>query len=280
VTQDLDQRRPVGKYGMRAPAPGVRWKLRMGDYVDTTSLPPIPKGAFGHMDSVKVPWGMLKNDELGCCVISGAEHEHMLWNAEAGKPIPQFGDKSTVTNYEKLAGYVPGNPDTDQGTDMVAAAHKRITQGIVDEQGKRHYLGIALELDCGPGYLNMTQLWYAAWLFDGLGLGILVTPEWEDDFAVGKPWDASDYNPNNIAGGHYVPLMAREVDTLHGPSSTVYNADIVTWGAKQAVTIPGLKVCTTTVLAYASQEKLNNGKDIDGLSWSDMRSDIKRIAKM
>lgn len=279
MTQDLS-RRTVGKYGLLLPPPGRRAKLKFGDYVDTTSLPPIPKGAFGHMDTVKVPWGMLKNDELGCCVVSGAEHEHMLWHAEIGSPIPVFDDASTVANYELLGGYQPGNPDTDGGCDMVAAAHKRITKGIVDANGERHFLGIALELDCGPGYLNMTQLWYAAWLFDGLGLGILVTPEWEDDFANRKPWDAADYNPDHIAGGHYVPLMAREVETLHGPSSTVYDADVVTWGEKQAITTPGLKICTTTVLAYASQEKLRNGKDVDGLSWSDMRADIKRIAAM
>jgi hypothetical protein len=258
----------------------VHWKLKFGDYVDLTSLPPIPKGAFGHMEKVSVPWGMLKNDELGCCVVSGAEHEHMLWNAEAGNTVPIFGDSSTVSNYELLGNYVPGNPDTDGGCDMVAAAQKRITQGIVDEKGKRHYLGIALELDCGPGYLNLTQLWYAAWLFDGVGLGILVTPEWENDFAIGRAWDARDFNPNNVAGGHYVPLMAREVETLHGPSATVYQGDVVSWGEKQPITASGLQVTTTTVMCYASKEKLNNGKDIDGLSWSDMRSDIKRVAAL
>jgi hypothetical protein len=268
--------RTVGKFGLRLPAPGHRWKFKFSDYIDLTQLPPIPPGAFGHMDKVTLPWDIYMNDVLGCCVVSGAQHETRLWVAEGtGSDTVVFSDRATVMNYQHLGNYQPGNPDSDQGCDMLTAAQLRIRDGIVDAKGNVHKLGIALELDCGPGYLNLDQFWYANFLFDGLGLGILVTPEMQNDFQLGQPWDAADFNPNNVVGGHYVPAMAREVDTLHG--TTRFEADTVSWGEVQPITVSGLQVVTTTVMCYATQEKLNNGKDLNGLSWSDMRSDINKV---
>jgi hypothetical protein len=240
-----------------------------------TDLPPIPKGAFGHMDKVSVPWGMLMNDQLGCCVVSGAEHETMLWTAESGGAVAQFSDRVTVTNYSLLGNYVPGDPDTDQGCDMLHAAEMRIKHGILDATGKTHKLGIALELDSGPGYLNLDQFWYALYYFDGVGLGIGVTQQMQEDFADEKPWTAASYDPTAVIGGHYVPAMARESTNLHG--QTVYETDVLTWGEKQQIDNSGLQAVTNTVLVYATKEKLINGKDMEGLGWSDMRSDIRKI---
>jgi hypothetical protein len=265
--------RIAGKYGLRPPPAGKKWGFRFSDYLDATRLPPIPEGAFGHTDKVEGPWEILLNDQLGCCVVSGAEHETMLWTAEAGRQAV-FNDAATIHNYCKLGNYQPGNPDTDQGCDMLHAAKLRIRDGIVDWAGHVHKIGIALELDCGPGWLNMTQFWYACWLFDGLGLGIDVTSAWKNDFEAGRDWDAADYNPNDVVGGHYVPAVAR------------VNADgrlcveVVTWGERQMLTVDGLQACTVTVLCYASPEKLHNGRDLEGLSWSDMRSDIRKIGRL
>jgi hypothetical protein len=271
--------RTVGKFGLREPALGhaKRFGFKFGDYVDLTALPPIPKGAFGHLDKVTKPWGIYKNDVLGCCVVAGAQHETRLWVAEGtGSDTVVFDDAVTVKNYELLGNYNPNNPDSDQGCDMLTAAELRMRDGIQDANGKTHQLGIALQLDCGPGYLNMEQVWYGLYYFDGMGFGIAVTSQMQTDFENEIPWDSADYNPNDIEGGHYVPGMARESINLHGQS--VLEADVITWGAKQPVTPSGLQVMTNTVLVYATKEKLNNGKDLEGLSWSDMRSDIRKVA--
>lgn len=267
--------RSVGKYGLRPSPLGKVWKLKLRDYMHLTDLPPIPKGAFGHLDKVAGPWGVLKNDVLGCCVVSGAEHETMLWTAESGGPTAAFDDESTILNYRLLGNYVPGDEDTDQGCDMLTAAELRIKQGIRDAKGKTHKLGIALELDSGPGYLNLDQFWYALWLFDGIGLGIGVTAQMQADFAAEKPWTASSFNPTQILGGHYVPAVARESVNLHG--QTVFDADVISWGEKQAISTDGLQAITNTVLVYATKEKLNRGKDMEGLGWNDMRSDIRKL---
>jgi hypothetical protein len=264
--------RTVGKYGLRPTPLGLKWALQFGAYVDLKALPPIPKGAFGHMTAVTKPWDIYMNDQLGCCVVSGSQHNIRLWVAEgAGSDTVVFDDKSTVSNYMLMGGYVPGDPDTDGGCDMVKAAEMWMKHGVIDANRNVHKIGAALQLDCGPGYLNLDQLWYADYLFDGIGLGIGVTQEWEDDFAAGKPWDAADYNPRNIMGGHFVPLYARETS-----GGTMFG-EIVTWGEPQSITESGLQICTNTVMVYATQEKLHNGKDMEGLGWSDLRSDIRKV---
>lgn len=270
--------RAPGLFGLRPTPLGHKWALQFGSYVDLTALPPIPRGAFGHMDKVSGDWGMLMNDQLGCCVVSGSEHCVMLWTAESGSGQAVFDDNCTVANYELLGHYNPDNPDSDQGCDMLYAAEVWMRKGIKDATGKEHKIGLALQLDCGPGYLNMEQFWYASYLFDGVGLGIGVTAAMQQAFADGQPWDASQFDPNNILGGHFVPAMAREGTGLGGVQA--FDADVVTWGEKQPITVDGLQAITNTVLVYASPEKLANGKDLEGLSWSDMRADIRKLNRV
>lgn len=267
--------RTPGLFGLRPTPLGHRWQLQMSAYVDLKAMPPIPSGAFGHTAMVSKPWGMYKNDELGCCVVSGKQHCLRLWIAEGtGSDTITFSDDTTVKNYELLGHYNPNNPDSDQGCDMLYAAEVWMRHGIWDDAGNLHKIGIALQLECGDGYLNMDQFWYASYLFDGVGLGIGVTPEMQQAFATGTPWDASQYNPYNVVGGHFVPATARE------DQDGVLYPEAISWGEPQLFTVSGLQVITNTVLVYASPEKLANGKDLEGLSWSDMRADIRQLNRV
>lgn len=270
----VTQRIP-GQFGLRPTPLGHNWQLQLASYMDIKELPPIPAGAFGHTKLVTKPWGMYKNDELGCCVVSGKQHNLRLWLAEGtGSDTVTFSDETTVRNYELLGHYNPSNPDSDQGCDMLYAAEVWMRHGIWDDAGKLHKIGIALELQCGDGYLNMDQFWYAAYLFDGIGLGIGVTPQMQEAFAAGTPWDVSQYDPRNVIGGHFVPAMARVND------NGKLVPQVITWGEPQDITVPGLQAITNTVLVYATPEKLNNGKDLEGLSYSDMRADIRQLNRV
>jgi hypothetical protein len=269
------RQRVPGLFGCRPVPYGHHWQLQMSAYVDLKALPPIPSGAFGHTSEVTKPWEIYLNDSLGDCVVAGKQHCLRLWLAEGtGSDTIVFDDATTVRNYELLGHYNPDNPDSDQGCDMLYAAAKWITHGIWDASGKLHKIGSALELQCGDGYLNMDQFWYACYLFDGVGLGILVTPEMQDAFAEEKPWDVSQFNMNNVVGGHFVPAMARVNDNGQ------LEPQVITWGEPQGITIPGLQAITTTVLVYLSPEKLKNGKDEEGLGYSDLRADMRQLNKV
>jgi hypothetical protein len=261
--------RTIGKYGLRLPAPGHKWPFKFGDYVDMTQLPPIPKGDFGHTGLVTKPWEIYKNDVLGDCVVAAKQHKIRLWHAEGtGADTITFSDATTVKNYTMLGNYNPDDPDTDQGCDMLHAAKLELKYGVLDDAGNRHKPGIALQLQSG----NWEQLLYATYLFDGVELGVLVTPGMQQAFADEQPWDLPQYNPYDVEGGHCIPVVAR-ADGL---------PQVITWAEPQLLTqalysAPQFNMVT---MCYATQEKLSHGKDLEGLSWSDMRSDIRKVARM
>jgi hypothetical protein len=261
--------RTVGRFGMRPVPHGEHWHLKFSDYIDLTQLPPLPAGDFGHTNLVTKPWEMYMNDTLGDCVVASKQHIQRLWCAEGtGSDTVVFDDAATVKNYELLGSYNPKDANSDQGCDPVTAAQLWISHGITDTAGNVHKVGIALQLQAS----NWEQLQYASYLFDGVELGILVTSEMQTAFANNQPWDLPQFNPNNVEGGHCVPVMAR----------TGGLPEVITWGATQQLTkalyiAPQFNAIT---MCYASQEKLRNGVDMQGLSWSDMRSDIRKVAAL
>lgn len=260
--------RTVGKFGLRPVPHGMEWSMKFGDYVDLTQLNPIPAGPFGHTAQVTNPWGMYLNDQLGCCVVSGKQHKYRLWDAEGtGSDTVTFSDPTTIKNYELFGNYRPNDPDSDQGCDMITAARLELTRGVLDDAGKHHKPGIVLQLQ--PG--NWEQLLYAIYYFDGVELGILVTQNMQTAFANQQPWDVSQFNLANVEGGHCVVAVA--VDGL---------PEVITWGGPQKLTkeLYTAPQFNTVTMCYASQEKMNNGKDEEGLGWSDMRSDIRKVSHL
>jgi hypothetical protein len=265
--------RTAGKFGLRPVPHGMRWPIKFGDYVDLTQLAPIPKGPFGHMKQLTKPLGMYMNDTLGDCVVAAKQHTTRLWVAEGtGSDTVTFSDDTTVKNYTLLGNYNPDDPDSDQGCDMLTAAGIWLKKGIADDTGHRHKPGIALQLQAG----NWEQLLYAAYYFDGVDLGILVTPDMQDAFAAEQPWDLPQFNINDVEGGHCVPVEAR-VD-----EEGVLLPELITWAAPQTLTkaLYTAPEFNTITMCYASEEKLRNGVDEEGLSWSDMRSDIKKLLRV
>src|ERR1700686_1975844 len=83
-------------------------KFSLVALVDTTNLPPVP-ASFGHETLIGAKdWGMLGNDAVGCCVISGGGHETMLLNKEVGKTVP-FSAASVLKDYSAITGYDPAD---------------------------------------------------------------------------------------------------------------------------------------------------------------------------
>jgi flagellar hook protein FlgE len=241
-------------------------KLKFRDFLDRTQLPPLPKGDFGH-DSLVTNWGMLGNDKYGDCVLAGAGHEHMLWLREAGHTEAEvtslFTEKAALKNYSAVTGFNPDDPDTDQGTDMAQAASYRRKTGYIDSKGNRHKIGAYVDLD--PG--NITELWYAAWLFDGVGIGVNFPSQWMDAFNKGSKglWD--HVSRPKLEGGHYITGVGR-----HG------NLNIVTWADDHPRLTPrGYAQFNDQTIAYASAEKLVSGRDDNGFDWPGLLAALKEI---
>ena len=75
---------------------------------------------FGHEHLIaQKDWGMLGNDDYGCCFWSGAGHEERIWGYEGGDPA-SINTASTLQSYAECTGFditktdAQGNNSTDQ----------------------------------------------------------------------------------------------------------------------------------------------------------------------
>lgn len=173
--------------------------LRMVDIFDVDAiLPKVPK-LFGHSSKLPSNIGILGNDQVGNCVFAGGCHHVMYWNVAARKPIPLFTTADAIEDYSAFTGYVPGNPLTDQGTDMSTFPNYFKSPGLRDSEATRHTI-VDATVSIQPGL--WTHLMVAMYLFDGAGIGLNLPQSAEDQFDAGEPWTYVSDSP--IIGGHYI----------------------------------------------------------------------------
>jgi hypothetical protein len=242
------------KLGKLPARPGAV-KLKLATYLPTVK----PPTSYGHQSLVSV-WGMLGNDQYGDCVWAGAGHETMLWNREASN-IVTFTDKSVLSDYSKVTGFNPNDPNTDQGTDMQVAASYRKKTGVLDSQGNRHKVGAYVAISIG----NVDELKAAMYLFSAVGLGIRFPKSAMTQFNNGKAWTVVSSSP--IEGGHYVPLV--------GYTSKYVN--LITWGKVQKATWGFVKRYMDEGLVYLTTEMLSGDKSIDGFNLSQLQADLSSL---
>lgn len=231
-------------------------KLRFSAYLNTTQLPTVPQ-VFGHYGLIPASdWGMLGNDQVGDCAIAGIDHIEMLWNAEAKKQVT-FTTKDALNEYSAITGYIPGDPSTDQGTDIVTAAQYWQSTGIADNNGVVHKIASFLQVDTPDHAIT------AAYLFGACGLGIQLTDEAQAQFMNGQPWDVGTLSGDY----HFVPLVGRDDKYLY----------VVTWGAVQAMTPAFFKQVCYESVAYLSDEMLTAGKSPDGFDLAQLQTDLEAL---
>lgn len=237
-----------------------------GSLFDPAKLPPLPAGDFGHEEGIVFP--NLGNDTAGDCVWAGASSEELVWSHEMGKFI-SVNAASAIRNYTECTQYNPNAPlvngvnPTDGGTDMGVAAEYRKTKGLWDADGKRHLISEYVQLE--PG--NIEQLWYAMWLFDGVGLGWNFFQQWEDQIGNGSRVLGQVANPT-VAGGHYTPGFGRRNGNISTPS----------WQMLLQITPAGYEQSNDETFAYMTKEKLlPNGKTLTGLEYAQWRAEFALV---
>jgi len=223
-------------------------------------LPPRP-AQFGHENLIGPDaWGMLGNDTVGDCVWAGADHETMLWTAEAGTPA-RFTADDAIADYAAVTGYNPDDPSTDRGTDVREALKYRRRTGVIDAAGNRHKIGAYLALE--PG--NIDHLLEALYLFGAVGIGFEVPESAMDQFKSGQPWSVVQ-GGQDILGGHYVPLVAERGNLV-----------CVTWGRLQQMTVGFYQKYCDEAWAILSLEMLRNGVSPEGFNLPQLLADLARL---
>ena len=263
------------KLGKSPARPHAGLKLR--DYIQPHLLPPVPEN-FGH-ETLVPEWGMLGNgpgpgnpstapNGVGDCAIAGPYHAELLWCAEGKKKV-SVDTACVLAAYSEITGYDPAKYDpktgqnpTDQGSDVQKVSEFWRTTGLKDAAGAVHKIDAFMSIE--PG--NLQQLYYALYLFDGVGIGIEFPAEYMSAFAANQVWGAVD-NPT-IEGGHYVLGLGRRNGMIN----------LVTWGRTQLMTPAGYRQFNDESFVYLTEEKLINGKDIDGFDMEQLLGDMRDLA--
>lgn len=241
-------------------------KLKFGSFFDVRKLSKPPP-SFGHYgQGAGLPWGVFSNDKYGDCVFAGAAHETMVWTHRSGSGKPaMFDDAGVLGDYSAVTGFTASDPNSDQGTDMQAAASYRLKSGIVDAAGKRHKIDAYVELP--PG--DPETLALAGFITGACGVGVRFPSTAWSQFDSAVPWVVN--GRPYIDGGHYVPFVGR--------NSNGFNL-CVTWGRLHAFDDDWLEKYCDEAVAYVSFEFLDHrGLTPEGFDRQGLLDAVKAVSK-
>ena len=218
-------------------------------------------------------WKMLANDNYSCCVESAAFHALLQFSTYASRPINPT-DVDVLDFYAKSAGYVPGDPTTDNGSYVLGptgALPYWHDHGIM-VNGKVNKLTAFLQAT-----LNPEEWKQAVFTFGGAMIGLNLP-----DYIVASPdipyvWDVLPGKGNApIVGGHEV-----WVDGY----MNVVNEDLfefVSWGERFRMTKTFMLKYVDEVAVLYNHVAMNKlGMDARGLPESELlalMSGMNRIA--
>jgi hypothetical protein len=221
-------------------------KFMATKYVDLARLP-TPPIVFGHVSNAW-PFGVLGNDNCGCCVFSGAAHETQIFRAATHKPWPRFTDENVIRVYSEQTGYVPGVPSSDDGTDMQAAAEFRRVTGMPDADGGMHFIKAYATIPITNDQRMLDQIVKLTFAFGLVGCGFRMQEAQSNQFDAKQPWCLMRGSP--IVGGHYVPVVGR---------NSRGNLVGISWGRTTGISPVFMMEQLDEVIVYLSREYLTAG---------------------
>lgn len=197
-----------GKLG-KLPVRSDRRTLKLENY--TTVMPAPPPRRF--FQERVLSWPMFLNDRLGDCVIAAAGHMVMQWTTYARGIGAMPTDSLILEAYERIGGYVQGDPSTDNGCVMLTALNAWRKDGI----GNHQIGGFASVFPDHRGIGEAVSLFGSA--FIGVNLPLSAQQQTER-------WEVDTSNPSAAVpgswGGHCVPIVGYQPDGVL----------VVTWGRK------------------------------------------------
>lgn len=189
--------------------------LRMGDYL-TPELP-LPPDTCDWTKGI-TDWGMMLNDQLGCCTIAALGHAVQTWTANTtGLVTPS--DAVIEATYEDFDGYVPGDPSTDNGG---------IELDVLSDFKKQGFSGETLLGYADPNMKNIKEIRQTVNLFGGvyIGVSLPLSAQTQDVWDVAVDDGTGNTEPGSW-GGHAVWIPKYDENSF----------ECVTWGRLKRMTL-------------------------------------------
>ncbi|MCX4750889.1 hypothetical protein OG455_41145 [Kitasatospora sp. NBC_01287] len=242
--------------GGRLPAQPARPQLRLRDYLTAGTVPPAPTTA--DWQSRVTSWPMYLNDQIGDCTCAAVGHMIQAETTYGQGTTVTVADQDILTTYEKVSGYNPADPSTDQGAviqDVLAYWQKTGIAG--------HKILAYASVDVG----NPAEIRAAIDLFGSVDVGFNFPASAMTQFNAGQPWDV--VKGSKIEGGHSVPVGAYAADgTL----------TCVTWGAVQKLTAAFWSTYVDEAWVVITQDWLSaKGLDPQGINLYQLGQDFAAL---
>jgi hypothetical protein len=243
---------PLGSLGVD------RSKLRSLPRLATfmsAELPAAPP-VFNYANGI-TNWGMMLNDQLGCCEVATAGHLRMAWTYAATATAVAIPDSVVLSTYSALTGYDPATGQNDTGIATDDLLNYWQTTGI----GGNKIAGcVAIDPT------NQAEVQQAIYLFGGVFVTVNLPKSAEDQTSAGQAWSPVFWSPT--LGGHAIPYLS------YGPAGT----KAITWGAEQDVTWEFTRQKCNGMFAIVDNDFFNaEGKSPRGLDTAGMFSAMQQL---
>lgn len=250
------------KLGKTAPRLDNR-TLKLAKYIKAVTPPPA-QASF--MQKIK-SWPMYLNDVEGCCVISCGGHEIQQVTAYASTE-KRITDGDIQKGYMDVGGYVPGDPSTDNGCDMLTALKYRRKIGLGG-----HKIRAFAALDTSkPNEFKQTIALFGS-VEIGVALPISAQAQVGPDSSSQNVWAVPSFGLQGDGspgtwGGHCIPGCEYSKSIMR----------VVTWGGVQMMTWNFLAAYCDEAYAVLTDEWIEaNGKSPSGFDVKTLLADLSSV---
>ena len=250
--------------------------LKLSKYLKEVTAPvPEPPDNLDYAELItnSIGWPVYLNDQIGDCVPAAMAHQIEQWTylAKGEANRTALSNQQVLWLYEKLGGYIPGNPLTDNGVVMLDALRYWRNAGV---------FGNKIQAFASVDLTNYTEVRQAIWLFGNIFLGIQLplSAQQGDMWTVPVDGPIGDGAPGSW-GGHCVPVTAYHVRP--NPTSDVANRKtytVITWG--QAMKMSHNFMTTYGDEAYVLLDLgwlQSSGKSVGGFDLGTLQNDLRNL---
>lgn len=199
------------------------------------TLPPLPT-VVNYASNMPADLGMMLNDALGDCTCAAVGHAIQVWTANAAGESKMLTppDNDILALYEIAGGYVPGNPNTDQG-----AMIQTVLTDWLNDPVDGNELAAFVEIN----QRDTDEIRRSIWECGVADIGFEV-PSYMPT-SPGSIWDVNQHADQSIIGGHSVDLV--------GYDRGAGTFTVISWGARYTMTEAFLNKFCDEAYALANQ---------------------------